>query len=112
MSQDDSDPLFAKTGLTRQERRLRAQHAVNTRWSREPDREAATRRMREGAMRRFEKQVDPDGTLPQEVRAKLAENARLAELQRMALRSATARRARRKAAAASEACTGDQDGAA
>ncbi|OBI98413.1 hypothetical protein A5661_15790 [Mycobacterium asiaticum] len=97
--------------MTKAERRLRAQHAVNTRWAREPDRQAATRRMREGTIRRFEKQVDPDGTLPDDVRAKLAENARLAELQRMALRSATARRARRKAAA-SEAGTGDQDGAA
>jgi hypothetical protein len=43
---------------------------------------------------KFEKQVDPEGTLPPQERAKRAENARKAYFARLALKSAQARRRR------------------
>ncbi|WP_370332603.1 hypothetical protein [Mycolicibacterium hippocampi] len=43
---------------------------------------------------KFERQVDPDGTLPSAERARRAEHARKAHFQRMALKSAQARRRR------------------
>ena len=43
---------------------------------------------------KFERQVDPHGELTQAERAKRAENARKAHYQRMALKSARARRRR------------------
>jgi hypothetical protein len=54
-------------------------------------------RMRQGLQAKFEREVDPEGgkLSPQE-RAKRAEYARKAHMQRMALKSAKARR-RRKA---------------
>src|SRR5690242_243599 len=42
-------------------------------------------------MARFERQVDPDGTLPPEVRARRAEQARKAYMSTLALRSSRAR---------------------
>ena len=46
---------------------------------------------------KFEKFVDPDGVLPVAERAKRTENLRRAHLQRIALRSAKARRRREQA---------------
>lgn len=80
--------------LTPTERSLRASIASNARWSRERDRSAATARAREAALARFEDEVDPDRTLDPATRAKLAENARRAHFQRLAFRSARARRAK------------------
>jgi hypothetical protein len=48
-------------------------------------------------MDRFERQVDPDGTLPADERAKRAESARKAYFTALALRSSRARAARREA---------------
>jgi len=45
-------------------------------------------------MARFEREVDPDGTLPPEERARRAEHKRKAYFARLALKSAKARRAR------------------
>jgi hypothetical protein len=47
-------------------------------------------------MSRFEREVDPDGTLPPAERAKRAESARKAHFARMALLSAQARAKRKK----------------
>ncbi len=47
---------------------------------------------RQAFARRFEREVDPDGVLPEPERARRAEAAKRAHFQRMALRSAQARR--------------------
>jgi hypothetical protein len=44
---------------------------------------------------RFEREVDPDGVLSPDERAKRAEHARLARMYALALRSAAVRRRRR-----------------
>jgi hypothetical protein len=46
---------------------------------------------------RFERQVDPDGTLPADVRAKRAHHAMKAHMTRMAFESSKARGRRKKA---------------
>lgn len=74
------------------DRRTRARIAANMRWAHEPDRSAATSAARAAANARFEKQVDPDGVLPEHERAVRAEAARRAHFLRMALKSAQARR--------------------
>jgi hypothetical protein len=55
------------------------------------DRTARTRPARETFLKRFEKEVDPDGTLPPEERRERAEHAYMLQL---AKRSAAARKAR------------------
>ncbi|WP_229401948.1 hypothetical protein [Micromonospora okii] len=79
-------------------RRLHAQVAAHTRWSRESDRKAATGKARAAFIDRFEREVDPDGVLPPEERALRAESAKKAYFVRLAIKSAAAR-ARRKGAA-------------
>jgi hypothetical protein len=53
-----------------------------------------TRPARETFVKRFEKEVDPDGTLPPEERRRRAEHAKRAYMLQLAKRSAVARRAR------------------
>jgi hypothetical protein len=77
------------------DRALRARLAAHTRWAKTPDRSAATAKSRAAFMERFERQVDPDGALEPDVRAKLAANARSAHFAKLALSSARARRAGR-----------------
>ncbi len=79
------------------DRALIARLAAHTRWSAVSDPSAATAPARKAALDRFEKQVDPDGTLPPAERARRAEHARKAYFTRLALASA---KARRKGAAA------------
>lgn len=62
-----------------------AQHAAY-------DTRETTRAAREAFARRFEREVDPDGVLTVTERARRAEAAKRAYFQRMALRSAKARR--------------------
>ncbi|WP_245612650.1 hypothetical protein [Actinotalea ferrariae] len=50
-------------------------------------------------MAKFERQVDPEGTLAPDERARRAEHARKAHFARLALKSARARRQSREAAA-------------
>lgn len=69
--------------------------AAHTRWSREPDRSAATAPARKAALERFERQVDPEGTLPAAIRAKMADNARRAYFLNLARLSAASRRGER-----------------
>ena len=59
------------------------------------DRYLATRPAREGFYAKFEREVDPDGTLRPRERAKRAEFARKPQMQRMALKSVQARRRRK-----------------
>jgi hypothetical protein len=76
-------------------RSMAARIAANSRWAREFHRAEATAAARRGFRRRFEREVDPEGVLPPEERARRVENAISAYYTRMALRSAQARRARR-----------------
>ncbi|MDX3662381.1 hypothetical protein PV646_34185 [Streptomyces sp. ID05-26A] len=68
-------------------------------WANTPDRAARTAPAVRAAMARFEKQVDPDGVLAPEERAKRAANARTAYFTRLALKSHAARRKGRTTAA-------------
>ncbi|WP_082961578.1 hypothetical protein [Mycobacterium sp. 852002-51152_SCH6134967] len=64
-------------------------------WARTPDRAARTSPARKAAVDRFEREVDPDGMLTPQERAKRAEWARKAHMQRMAMKSAAARQRRK-----------------
>ncbi|MGP4009182.1 hypothetical protein [Streptomyces sp. 4N124] len=80
--------------LTSEQRRLRAAIAAHTLWANCPDRSAQTAPARTAFLQRFERQVDPDGTLAPEERARRAEHARKAWFKRLALASSRARAAR------------------
>jgi len=77
------------------ERSLRARLAVHSSWARTVDRAARTAPARRAALQRFERQVDPDGTLDPAERARRADHAMRAHMIRMTLRSVEARRVRR-----------------
>jgi len=68
--------------------------AAEISWSRTADRSARTRPARQGFLSRFEKEVDPDGTLPPAERQIRAEHAMRAHMLRLAKRAVAARRAR------------------
>jgi hypothetical protein len=68
--------------------------AAEISWSRTADRSARTRPTRQGFLSRFEKEVDPDGTLPPAERQVRAEHAMRAHMLRLAKRSVAARRVR------------------
>lgn len=82
------------SSLTPAQRKLRAQIAANTRWSREDPAPAAARGQA-GLQARFEREVDPDQTLAPEERARRASAACKAHFQRLALRSARVRGSRK-----------------
>jgi hypothetical protein len=63
-------------------------------WARTQDRTARTRPARETFLKRFEKEVDPDGTLPPDERRQRAEHAKRAYMLKLAKRSGAARKAR------------------
>jgi hypothetical protein len=77
------------------DRRVVAQIAANARWSQQ-DPKPALVPVRAARMARYENQVDPEGNLPEAERQRRAQAALRADMLRMALRSAQARR-RRKA---------------
>jgi hypothetical protein len=81
--------------LTPSERRIRAQIAANSRWAHE-DPTVNALRGQAGLDARFEREVDPDGTLPPAERARRAENAKRAHFQRLALASSRARSRRKR----------------
>lgn len=70
---------------------------AHTKWAQTENRTAATQPARDALMRKFEDQVDPDRALPADERAKRAASARKAHFQRLALKSAQVRRAKRSA---------------
>jgi hypothetical protein len=92
--------------LTDSERRMRSSIAGHTSWARTEDRTARTEPGRRALLDKFEREVDPDGTLLPAERAKRAENLRRAHFQRLALASAKARRRRREAAEVSDTAEG------
>jgi hypothetical protein len=87
-------PSNTHDGPSAGERTHAARMAAYARWAKEPDRTAATAAARAAQQRKREDAVDPDHLLSPHERAKRAENLRRAELSRMALRSAQARRKR------------------
>jgi hypothetical protein len=54
---------------------MRARIAAEISWSRTADRSARTRPARQAFLKRFERQVDPDGKLPPDERAYRAQHA-------------------------------------
>jgi hypothetical protein len=58
------------------ERSMNAQRASQARWRRETDRTSATLPARQGFLRRFENEVDPEQVLPRAERQALAREAR------------------------------------
>jgi len=81
--------------MTPAERSLRSQIGAHESWARTEDRSARTAKARKAALDRFEREVDPNGELTQQERAKRAEHARKAYFARLALKSAQARRTRK-----------------
>jgi hypothetical protein len=93
-----------KSGLTPEERSMRARHASLVGWAKTSDVQARTRPGRDAAFERFEREVDPTGSLPLEERARRARYMQQAHMVSLAYRSAVARRKR------SEAKKGGGDG--
>lgn len=81
--------------LTPAERTARARLAAHTLHSR-VDSTVHTEPARRAFLERFEQEVDPDKVLPPAERRRRAEHAKKAYFTRLALRSARARRARRR----------------
>ena len=76
--------------LTPEQRKMRAKIAALARWANEDPQENA-RRGQAGLLKRFEKQVDPNGELPEAERLRRAEAARREHMTRLAFRSSKAR---------------------
>jgi hypothetical protein len=80
--------------MTPERRRRRARIAADVSWANTADRTARTSAGTKAFLGRFERQVDPDGVLPAEVRAAMAKHARTAYMLQLAEKSAAARRRR------------------
>lgn len=78
------------------ERRLAAQKAAHAMHATHDSRRTSEAGRR-AFLDRFEREVDPDGALPEAERARRAEHARKAYFAGLALKSASARRKRREA---------------
>ena len=77
---------------TPEERALRAKIAAHISWANTADPTARTANARKASEGRFERQVDPEGVLPEAERARRAEDARKAYFLSLSLKSAQARR--------------------
>jgi hypothetical protein len=86
--------------MTPEQRALRARIAAHSRWATQ-DRREGTAAARAAFADRFEREVDPDGTLPRDERLRRAESARKAYFARLALASSRARQERKKRSAPS-----------
>lgn len=84
--------------MTPGERTLRARTAVHTSWANTTDRRKRTSNGTAAFLARFERQVDPDGVLPPEERARRAESAKKAHMAALSLKAAQARRAKARQA--------------
>jgi hypothetical protein len=71
---------------------INKQMAAYVSWSRTTDRNARTRPAREAFLRRFEREVDPDGVLSPAERGRRAQHALRAHMLRLAKQSVAARR--------------------
>ncbi len=89
-------PTARKAGVTRSDRQAIGRLGAHSKWAQTEDRSAATQPARDALMRKFEDEVDPDRKLPADERAKRAESARRAYYQRLSLKAAAARRAKKK----------------
>jgi len=78
--------------MTPAQRSLRARIAAHTSWANTADPAARTAPARAAALDRFERQVDPDGTMNPTERARRAESAKRAFYLGMTLKSHEARR--------------------
>lgn len=94
--------------MTNNDRSQIAKIAARTRWANTEDRSAATQAARDAMARKFEDQVDLERKLPADERAIRAENARRAHYQRLALKSAQSRRAK-KGGGRAKPVTNDDD---
>lgn len=74
-------------------RSLRGRIGAYESWARTPD--GAALACQKAAIDRFEREVDPDGLLTPQERAKRAQWARKAHMQRLAMKSAAARQRRK-----------------
>jgi hypothetical protein len=74
------------------DRALIARQAAHLSWASTADRSARTSHARAAAWDRFERNVDPDGVLTPDERARRAEHARKAYFQALALKSVRSRR--------------------
>ena len=83
--------------MTPEQRSLRARIAAHSRWATQ-DRREGTAAARAAFADRFEREVDPDGTLPRDERLRRAESARKAYFARLALASSRARQERKREA--------------
>ena len=70
--------MAASKNLSSAQRKLRARIAGNASWANTTDRRARTRPASEAFLARFERQVDPDGLLPEKERLERAESAKRA----------------------------------
>ena len=70
--------VAASKNLTAAQRQTRSRQASYVSWANTKDRAARTQPGRQGLMRKFEREVDPDRTLPPNERALRAEAARKA----------------------------------
>ncbi|MCX2934718.1 hypothetical protein ORI20_31080 [Mycobacterium sp. CVI_P3] len=77
------------------QRSMRGRLGAYESWAKTEDRSARTWPARKAALDRFEREVDPDGVLTPQERARRAEWARKAHMQRMAMKSAAARKRRK-----------------
>lgn len=85
--------------LTPAQRTLQARAAAYTRWAKETDPVAATKPGCDGLLAKFEREVDPTGSLPSDERRRRAEQLRRAHMQRLAIASTKARAAKKRGAA-------------
>jgi len=86
--------MARSANLTPQQRKLRAQAAAHALHASVVDPVAHTAPARQAMLDKFERQVDPDGSLPVEDRARRAAHARKAWMLGLALKSAQVRRKR------------------
>ena len=81
---DNTDRRTAEhSSLTANQRSQRARIAARARWAQQSGTEG-TEPARRAFLERFERQVDPDGTLPPAERARRAESAKREHFQRLA----------------------------
>jgi hypothetical protein len=63
----------------------RAKKAANARWRKAGARKRGSESAKRAMRKRWEREVDPDGTLPEDVRERLAQQAMLAHMQKLAV---------------------------
>lgn len=84
------------TGMTPEQRTMRARVAANISWAKTSDPSARTAAARQAMLSKFERDVDPDGTMDPVERARRAAALRKAHFTRMAYKSARARAKRKQ----------------